>query len=327
MIFRINRTADFPIFQQLKEQIKYFLLNGDLQAGDKIPTPVELERYLGINRNTVIVAYKELEKEGLLVSRRGQGTFVTDGINHAKAPSDMQELFELVRDALAKTKELGYDIGDLFTIIYNQTVLSIDDAQKPTLHALLVECNTPDLNYYCELLKNELKICIDVCLLSELQDTLSSNKVRNADFVITNFSHLEDAKAILEPLGKEVLGFMAAPHLQTFMRIARLDAGTKVGLVCATQNGAASMKRALENAGITHVSLLSCSADDKEKLRSFLYGADIAVISRVAFETVKNVIPAGMPIVEFFPEPDRGGLEMLKQYVQTRISTNRSLNI
>jgi GntR family transcriptional regulator len=326
MIFRINRTADFPIFQQLKEQIKYFLLNGDLQAGDKMPTPLELEQYLGINRNTVIVAYKELEKEGLLVSRRGQGTFVTDRINHVKGP-DMRELFELARDTVEKTKQLGYDVEDLFTIIYNQTVLNIDAAHKPILHALLIECNTPDLNYYCELLKNELKIYIDICLLSELQERLHSNEVKNADFVITSFSHLEDAKAILEPLGKEVLGFMAAPHLQTFMRIARLDAGTRVGLVCATEDGASSMKRALENAGITHVALQSCGTGNAEKLRSFLCGVDIVVSSRVAFETVEKVIPAGMAVVEFFPEPDRGGLEMLKQYVRTKMSFNRSGNI
>lgn len=320
MKFCINKKIDFPIYQQLKEQIKYFLLSGNLQAGEKVPSPIELEKYLKINRNTAIAAYKELEKEGLLVSKRGQGTYVSDTIDLNIDETHNQKLLILAQETIKRTKELGFKPEDLFTVIFNETVLGMTDSAQIRLKALLVESNIPDLEHFRDILVKELNIDVDICLLSELQNNMNLGIIKNCDFVIVGFNHIEDVKAIMEPLEKEVIGFMATPHIHTFMGIAKLSPGTKVGIVCAKKYGALNMKKSIEDSGINHITIFNCGTENKKHLLEMLQKVDVVISSRVAFDTVKALLPSGVQLLEFFSELDKNGLEMLKQYVNAKLA-------
>jgi GntR family transcriptional regulator len=302
----------------LEEQIRYFLLSGSLQPGTQVPTPKDLGTYLRINRNTVISAYKELEKEGLLVTKHGQGTYISDKL---PTPPDMekrQALISLVNETLNKTHELGFSPEDLFTLVFNQAVLGLDSINDFELRALVVECNKPDLDYFYSTLKAELGIHIDGCLLSELEDRIDDDAVTRADFVITSVIHLEEVKAILESLNKDVLAIYATPHLQTFMRIAQLPAGTKVGVACGTERGACNMKNALVEAGINNIDLEYCATDNKTKVKEVVNRVDWVIASRMAYEELKAVAPPNVRFMEFFSELDKPGIEMLKQYISKR---------
>ncbi|MBQ7891341.1 MAG: GntR family transcriptional regulator [Erysipelotrichaceae bacterium] len=65
-----------PLYVQLMENIKYKIVNGDLKIGDRIPSERTMAEQYGINRLTVRNALKKLEKEGILQSYRGKGTYV-----------------------------------------------------------------------------------------------------------------------------------------------------------------------------------------------------------------------------------------------------------
>ncbi len=65
-----------PIYVQIMESLHRALARGELKPGDRVPAVRELAAQLVVNPNTVQRAYQELEREGLLVTRRGQGTFV-----------------------------------------------------------------------------------------------------------------------------------------------------------------------------------------------------------------------------------------------------------
>lgn len=75
--FRIDRRAGVPVYLQLVEQTRQALLLGRLEIGDQLPTAREVVASTGINPNTVLKAYRELEREGLVQARAGAGTFVT----------------------------------------------------------------------------------------------------------------------------------------------------------------------------------------------------------------------------------------------------------
>ncbi len=318
MEFRINKSSEFPIYQQLKEQIKFYLLSGTLQPGTKIPTPKDLGTYLQINRNTVIAAYKELEQEGLLVSKHGQGTYIAEKLPSTPEDERRKALITLAQETLEKTKELGFDPEDLFTVVFNRTVLGLDIPyySKKAFRALMVECNSPDLAYYQNSLRLELGIEVDGCLLDELDDKKSEDFIRNTDFVVTNITHLEDVKAILEPLNKEVFGVMAAPHLHIFMEMRKLPAGTKVGLVCITEQFAARMEKALKEAGIDHLILKHSGTQDRESFNRMINEIEYLVSSRAVIDTVRKLVPERIKILEYCLELDRAFLEKLKQYLQ-----------
>ena len=75
-MFRIRPESGEPIYEQLMRQIKHSITTGALRSGDQLPTVRELAGELVINPNTVARAYRELEREGLLESTTGRGTFV-----------------------------------------------------------------------------------------------------------------------------------------------------------------------------------------------------------------------------------------------------------
>ena len=77
LAFYLDSKSGLVPYLQLAQQVKHALRLGQLQVGDRLPTVKEVVADLAINPNTVFKAYRELEHEGLVASRPGQGTFVT----------------------------------------------------------------------------------------------------------------------------------------------------------------------------------------------------------------------------------------------------------
>jgi GntR family transcriptional regulator len=65
-----------PIYEQIISQYKYLTLQGYLKPGDAIPSVRKLAMDLGITPGTVAKAYREMEKQGLIETLRGKGTFI-----------------------------------------------------------------------------------------------------------------------------------------------------------------------------------------------------------------------------------------------------------
>lgn len=74
--FHLDSHSGVPAYLQIVQQVKQALRLGLLGVGDRLPTVREVVERLAINPNTVMKAYRELEHEGLVASRPGQGTFV-----------------------------------------------------------------------------------------------------------------------------------------------------------------------------------------------------------------------------------------------------------
>ncbi|MFE4499382.1 GntR family transcriptional regulator [Rhodococcus sp. NPDC056743] len=102
--FRIDRRSGIPTYVQLVVQVKQALRLGDLQVGDRLPTAKDVVGALAINPNTVLKAYKELERDGLVAPRPGLGTFVTKSLakpGMVENSALRAELSRWVRDAVA----------------------------------------------------------------------------------------------------------------------------------------------------------------------------------------------------------------------------------
>ena len=74
--FYLDTSSGIPAYLQLVQQVKQALRLGLLHVGDQLPTVREVVEQVVINPNTVLKAYRELEREGLVASRPGQGTFI-----------------------------------------------------------------------------------------------------------------------------------------------------------------------------------------------------------------------------------------------------------
>jgi GntR family transcriptional regulator len=74
--FHLDGRSGVATYVQIVQQVKEALRLGVLDVGDQLPTVREVVAELAINPNTVAKAYRELEREGLVVARQGRGTFV-----------------------------------------------------------------------------------------------------------------------------------------------------------------------------------------------------------------------------------------------------------
>ncbi|WP_101377153.1 GntR family transcriptional regulator [Saccharopolyspora spinosa] len=75
--FRIDRRSGVSTYMQIVQQVTQAMRLGLLGPGDRLPTAREVVEATAVNPNTVLKAYRELERDGLVEARRGVGTFVT----------------------------------------------------------------------------------------------------------------------------------------------------------------------------------------------------------------------------------------------------------
>ncbi len=78
MQFRIDNASNRPVYQQIIGQIKRDIALGRLIKDEKLPTVRQLARQLAINPNTIAKAYRQLEQEGIIVTKPGAGAFVAN---------------------------------------------------------------------------------------------------------------------------------------------------------------------------------------------------------------------------------------------------------
>lgn len=102
MLFRIDPTADAPLYVQLVAQVRTALAHGELRPGERLPAARDLATSLEINLHTVLHAYQELRDAGLIELRRGRGAVVT---GQAAAP-DLTELHTAVAALAATARRL-----------------------------------------------------------------------------------------------------------------------------------------------------------------------------------------------------------------------------
>ncbi|MFF3654245.1 GntR family transcriptional regulator [Streptomyces olivochromogenes] len=115
--YRIDRRSGVATYVQIVQQTKQALRLGLLEPGDKLPTAREVVEATAINPNTVLKAYRELEREGLVEARRGLGTFVKRSLGTAPADSPLRAELD---DWAARAREAGLDQDDvaaLFTAV------------------------------------------------------------------------------------------------------------------------------------------------------------------------------------------------------------------
>jgi len=116
---RIDPVSRMPIYAQIVEQIKAQIAAGQLTPGHQLPTIRQLAADLRINFNTVGRAYLELEREGLISTQRGRGTFIADSPEEeALAKMRDEKMALIIATAIEELFNLGYSRQEVETVFY-----------------------------------------------------------------------------------------------------------------------------------------------------------------------------------------------------------------
>jgi len=114
-MFHIDYKHPTPLYHQLERSIKFAIATGKLRIGEQLPTVRQLAVDLKINANTVAKVYAELERSGVLETRRGVGTFVQERPAEAAFNRRDRErhLRELADHFIAETHSRGFSLNDV----------------------------------------------------------------------------------------------------------------------------------------------------------------------------------------------------------------------
>jgi len=113
-IFSLSPSHPMPLYAQLTRAIRFAIATGRLRVGEQLPTVRQLAVELRVNANTVAKVYTELERTGILETRRGVGTFVSArqfAISHREEHE--KHLNELVDRFLEEAGAMGFSIDDV----------------------------------------------------------------------------------------------------------------------------------------------------------------------------------------------------------------------
>lgn len=111
----LDETSGVAVYVQLQQQVRAAMTTGVLRPGDRLPSAREVVVALGINPNTVLKAYSELRRAGLIVVRQGQGAFVRADLPTVD-PAGLAALRSGLQDWVAAAGELGMDRHDMLEL-------------------------------------------------------------------------------------------------------------------------------------------------------------------------------------------------------------------
>ena len=113
---QISPGSNNPIYKQVVEQIGEAIAKGTLSIGDKLPAVRKLAAELVINPNTVARAYTILEQAGLVNTKTGSGTFVSDPKLRSRDAADINALTERIDTLITRGLNLGFESNELISI-------------------------------------------------------------------------------------------------------------------------------------------------------------------------------------------------------------------
>jgi GntR family transcriptional regulator len=129
MILTVDPASGLPIYLQILQQVKHRVATGALRTGEQLPSVRELAAHLRVNPNTVAKAYTELEREGVVETRRGSGTFVADAAPRLTRGERRRLVLEACDRAVTEAFHLRWPPADLVAL-FAERVNSIYEKEE-----------------------------------------------------------------------------------------------------------------------------------------------------------------------------------------------------
>ena len=107
MLIKLNPESGVPYYLQIVRGIKYLVAAGALKAGDKVPPVRDLAIQLRINPNTIAHAYRELQHDGILDGRWGEGNFISADVAKVSEHERERIVAELLEEAIHQAENVG----------------------------------------------------------------------------------------------------------------------------------------------------------------------------------------------------------------------------
>ncbi len=117
LALHINASSGVPIYRQIIDAITGAVFSGQLRPSDQLPAVRAVAKDLTVNPLTVLKAYNHLEMQGILVTRRGCGTFVADKPPGLEKGARQSEIEKKIRERITALERAGFGTIDIKTVL------------------------------------------------------------------------------------------------------------------------------------------------------------------------------------------------------------------
>jgi DNA-binding transcriptional regulator YhcF (GntR family) len=311
----LNKQSGVPLYLQVKKQIMDMIREGTLKVGYKMPTERELSERLKVSRNTVSVAYKELEQDGVLKSYQGKGTFVAEEARPWKAQGIKDKIMKFVDLGLEEALEIGMDADEFLEVVTQRVEEKKEHMSKMT--AVYVECNIEQAKMFSQQLSKSTNMNIIPLTVPDLikMDKDTKETIEKSQVIIATFNHVNEVKELTRDFDREILGIAINPDLGTIVRIARYPDGVKFGFLCISDEFKFKIRGALEEAGLGNINIVYSNTQDKEELREIIDNSDVLIVSPGRYNDVKESNKDNKEIIRFLYSLDDGSVKAIKSKI------------
>lgn len=109
----IDLESGMTVFTQIKNHFLFAIASGRVKGGERLPSPADLSRRIGVSLNTVANAYRDLEVMGLVHTRRGHGAVVNEGARARCEEGCRARIIKGLNEVGGEAKAAGMTAGDV----------------------------------------------------------------------------------------------------------------------------------------------------------------------------------------------------------------------
>lgn len=315
----VERDSDVPISTQIYWQLTYQIDSGRLLPGSRLPPVRELGAALRVNPNTIRAVYRRLADAGYVTSRHGAGTHVA---HRPPQRRGAEALAGIVAEMLRRASEAGFTVDEVASAAF--AAASERKRPGPLVRVLFAECTNADAGYDAERLNTAFAGSIEAegALLDDLPDRLQRF---HYDLVATTTFHADEAQALVHGRVPVVAMLVGPGYVELVHEIAGLPAGSRIGVVCASERGADNIAETLVLSGTHGLEIVAATIGADDELEAVDRIADLILVSREALEAgLEDRFHRRDRIRHWTYEFDPSGLELLRRAIEhvaaTRVS-------
>lgn len=322
--FFIDKANKVPIYLQLKDQIKYFVATGALSASEQLPPVRALAEKLSINFLTVRKAYQELQSEGLVDIRHGEGTFLA--LSHDKRPNstvladssadDIENKMRMaIDDVIARYEGMGVAVGKAATCVEGVLETLRQRSSRPTV--VFTECNQFQITEISSLLEAQLGIEVLAIMVDKLAESVPAliEKGRRMHVITTGF-HVTEVRDAVGDLPAEVSVLITNLNPDTRRKLESIGEKGKFSFICRDRESTLMYRDLLKaELGFAEIDMTSCTIYEPKKVQEALRTSDAVLASPPVYDAVRRMAPKGVSVYNLFERVDPMSLKVIKDRI------------
>jgi len=325
--WHLDRNLPISLNEQIKGQIVFAIVYGELKPETPLPSVREMASILKVSTMTITGVYRELVKDGLIVSLPRVGYFVapTDSINGSiHSRTTYNHLRQIVDNCIRQALLLGHSIDDV-SEVFNSIIKSYYPGMKQDFIILAgnFQQATDDYAIEIEEILSESNVKVIPVLISEIIEKKPQviDIIRKSTLIMTIASRLLEVRTLLEPYEIRVAAVAFHLHPTTRQKLSNISHDKLAGVVTTFPEFLQTMVDQVVSYSHTKNPPICAVLGQNDRIREMMMEIDVLIYASGS-ESVLKQVPEDVDTIEFRHTPESESVRRLLPVLSKRTLEN-----